>query len=413
MTIFQFARDNAAFLLAGALMTFTSSFGQTFFISIFAGEIRAEFGLSHGAWGAIYSAATTASALTMIWAGALADRFRVRRLGATVLIGLALSCVFMALLPAVWLLPVAIFGLRFFGQGMLSHTAVTAMARWYVAARGRALSIASTGFAVGEALLPLPFVALLTLLPWRALWVIAALLALIALPIVARMLRLERTPLDVAAETEATGMGARHWRRADVLRHWLFWLVMPAALGPATFGTAFFFQQVHLAEVKGWEHVHLVALFPVYTAVAVATTLSSGAVIDRVGTARLLPVFLLPMGAGFLLLSVVQSLWGAAGALALMAVTHGAAFTLLAAFWAEFYGTRHIGAIKAMATAAMVFGTAIGPALTGMLIDAGMAFPQQMPAIAAYFVAASALVWLGVSRARSRLTAAQPDVVRP
>ena len=146
--------------------------------------------------------------------------------------------------------------------------------------------------------------------------------------------------------------------------------------------TAFFFQQVHLTEVKGWEHVHLVALFPDYTAVAVATTLSSGAVIGRVGTARLLPVFLLPMGAGFLLLSVFDSLWGAAAALALIAATNGAAFTLLAAFWAQFYGTRHIGAIKAIAAAVTVFGIAVGPALAGLLIDAGTAFPQQMPGIA-------------------------------
>ena len=70
-----FLRNNAAFLLAGILLSFTSSFGQTFFISIFAGEIMATFSLSDGDWGLIYSAGTTASAIVMVWSGVLTDRY--------------------------------------------------------------------------------------------------------------------------------------------------------------------------------------------------------------------------------------------------------------------------------------------------------------------------------------------------
>ena len=84
----RFLIDNARWLAAGALLTFMSGFGQTFFISIFAGEIRAEFGLSHGEWGAIYAMGTTASAVVMVWAGALADRFRARTLGPIILLSL-------------------------------------------------------------------------------------------------------------------------------------------------------------------------------------------------------------------------------------------------------------------------------------------------------------------------------------
>ena len=73
----------------GCVLTFMSSFGQTFFISIFAGEIRAEFGLSHGEWGGIYALGTLASAIVMVWSGGLTDRFRVRTLGPVVLVCLA------------------------------------------------------------------------------------------------------------------------------------------------------------------------------------------------------------------------------------------------------------------------------------------------------------------------------------
>jgi len=67
------------------VLTLSSCFGQTFFISIFAGEIRGEFGLSHGEWGGIYTIGTLASALLMLWAGGLTDRFRIRNLAPVVL----------------------------------------------------------------------------------------------------------------------------------------------------------------------------------------------------------------------------------------------------------------------------------------------------------------------------------------
>ena len=138
-----FILRNRAFLGAGALLTFLSSFGQTYFISVFAGEIRETFGLSHGDWGGIYAAGTLASAIVMVWLGALTDRYRVRVLAGFVLCGLAIACISMAVNPLAWILPVSVFLLRFFGQGMASHVATVAMARWYIATRGRALAIAS------------------------------------------------------------------------------------------------------------------------------------------------------------------------------------------------------------------------------------------------------------------------------
>ena len=414
MGFLQFLQRNAPFLSAGALLTFVSSFGQTYFISVFAGEIRAEFALSHGDWGAIYAAGTMVSAAVMIWAGALTDVFRVRVLAVAVLGGLAAACLIMAALPAVWLLPVAIFLLRLCGQGMSSHIGTVAMARWFVATRGRALSVASMGFAFGEAFLPLIFVSLLAVAPWRGLWILSAGIVLLILPVLLRLLREERTPQSAASEDVASGMDGRHWNRRDVLRHWLFWVMVPAVLGPSAFGTAFFFQQVHLAEVKGWAHLELVALFPIYTGVGILSMLGSGWLIDRFGTGWLMPLAQLPVAGAFFLLSGADSLALAAVALALMAVTFGAGATLPGAFWAEFFGTRHLGAIKALATAVMVLGSAIGPWITGALIDRGLDFPEQMVGIGLWFLAVFGGVSLGLAQARKRLPpAAEIDVIGP
>ena len=415
MTLLAFLRENAPFLAAGVLLTFLSSFGQTFFISIFAGEIRSAFGLSHGGWGSIYALGTFASAMVMVWSGILTDHFRVRVLGVATLIVLALACLAMAALPTLWLLPVAIFALRLAGQGMATHIAIVAMARWFRATRGRALSIAVLGVSVGEAFLPMIFVTILAGgASWRTLWVVAAGIVALLTPVLVALLRLERTPQSVAAESASEGMDDRHWTRGEMLRHRLFWFLIPSLLAPSAFSTAFFFQQVHFAEVKGWDHATLVAIFPVFSFAAILSMLASGWLIDRIGTARLMPVFQLPFAAGFLLMSVAPEPWVAAVAMMMMGAAQGANSTIPNAFWAEFYGTRHLGAIKSLATAVMVLGTAIGPILTGLLIDAGLPFPSQMPGIAVWFLFGAACVAVGVSAAAPRLPRpAQVDVVRP
>lgn len=407
----QFIRANAPFLTVGILLTFCSSFGQTFFIAIFAGQIRGEFGLSNGDWGFLYSVGTTASAIVMVWAGLLTDTFRVRILGPIVLGLLTLSCAMMAWVDTWWGLVVAIFALRFCGQGMAILVATVAMARWFVASRGKALSISKIGVSLGEAFLPLIFVALMTDIDWRTLWWVAAFSVLLLIPALWPLLRLERTPQSIAGDKQALGMAGRHWTRAMMLRHPLYWLVVPALMAPAAFSTAFFFHQVHLADAKGWSHVGLVSIFPIFTACSAVTMFGSGWIVDRIGTARLMPLTLVPMALGLAGFAFAPNLlWGAVF-IGFMGFTQGLNNTVPAAFWAEFYGTRFLGGIKALATAIMVFGTAIGPALTGALIDAGLDFPDQMIGIAIFFMVAAGLVAIGIARSRGSLPgASQIDI---
>lgn len=398
-----FLRANAPFLAAGALMTFMSSFGQTFFISIFAGEIRSEFGLSHGEWGGIYMIGTSISALVMIWAGVLTDHFRVRVLGPVILFGLAIACLVMAANQWAWALAGVVFLLRFFGQGMSTHIAVVAMARWFVATRGRALSVASLGFSIGEALLPVTFVAAMTLVDWRVLWVVAAGLSLLGISLLAWLLGKERTPGTFTENAASLGMQGRHWTRGAALRHPLFWIMVPSILGMSAFGTAFFFHQVHYAALKGMSHVQLVAWFPVFTGMSIGSMIVSGWALDRFGTARLIPFYLFPASIGFLLFAQTSGNYGLLAGLFFFSLSAGANATLPNAFWAEFYGTAYIGSIKALVAAVMVLGSAIGPGLTGVLIDIGLNLEQQYIGVALYFVATTLLLYVGVQRAARTL----------
>jgi MFS family permease len=396
----RFIIQNSRWLAAGALLTLMSSFGQTYFISIFAGEIRTTFNLSHGDWGAIYGFGTFASAIAMVWAGSLTDIMRVRRLGPIVLAALAASCLFMAFNPWVALLPVVIFCLRFTGQGMSTHIAAVGMSRWFAANRGKALSVANLGFSIGEATYPLLVVALMMFFAWQSVWVLAAFVAILSIPALVWLLREERSPQSMATDGQSVGMNGRHWTRNQALVHPLFWFMMPAFVGQSAFNTAFFFLQVHFAEIKGWDHFQLVAMFPVYTGVAIGSMIFSGVLIDKIGTARLIPYFQLPMIFAFLLFAYGQSLLTTLVGFVFLGLTSGANATLPNAFWAEHFGTKHLGAIKASAAAAMVLGSAIGPAITGVLLDFSLPLEAQYFGVSIFFGASSLLMWVGISRAR-------------
>jgi len=398
MGYLRFLIDNRLFLLAGFLLTFTSSFGQTYFISLFAGEIKGAFGLSDGGWGGVYTIGTTLSAVTMIWAGALTDRFRVRQLSLGVMALLALACIGMAIVPNGFLLVLVIYALRLMGQGMLSQLGAVAMSRWFIATRGRALSLSSMGFAVGQAMLPIIFVAMLATWQWRSLWMLAAVCVLLTIPVMQYLLRLERTPQSMADDVQSLGMEGRHWTRAQMLRHPLFYILIPLVLGPSAWGTALFFQQVHLTEVKGWSLGSYVALMPVYTIASIAFTFITGWAIDRFGVKWIVPFQMIPFGLSFLVLSMADTIFMAGVGLVIFGVGQGMQGTATSAFWAVFYGTRNLGAIKAAAAALMVFGSAIGPGITGALIDLGVDFPDQMVPIALFYFAGALMAGFGVLR---------------
>jgi len=393
---FEFIRSNIAWLLAGFILALNSSFGQTFFISIFAGKIQAYFNLTHGDWGSIYMIGTLASAIVMIWAGTSSDIFRARSIGALVLIGLGLSTLLMALNPVVWFLPAIVFLLRFLGQGMLPHISAVSMSRWFISQRGKALAVSNTGYALGEAFLPVLFTVLMLSYHWQNLWVLASIFCFLMVPLIWILLKDERTPQSLAKEVTAFGLLGKSWSRKEVMTHPLFWLIFPAIIGPSACITSFFFQQVHFAEVKGWTHLQLVSLFPLYTLVAITFSLVSGWALDMFGLDRIIPFYQIPLVFAFILFYFVSTQLGLALGLCFLAISAGANSTLPTAFWAEYYGTQYLGTIKALGTAITVLGSAVGPGITGFLIDWGFAIEKQYFIFGLYFIISTILVYVGI-----------------
>lgn len=373
-----FLRSNLRWLTAGFILTFASAFGQTWFISLFAGDIKAEHGLTDGSWGSLYTIATLSAAGLMFWRGSVADTMPLSRLAPVMALIFAVAAVGMAMAGSVWFLGLCLFALRFCGQGMFTHIAMTAMGRWFEATRGRAVALASLGHPSGEIVVPILAVLLIAVIGWRPTWILVAVILCFGIaPMLWLLLRDDRAPQGHSSAARLPGLMGRQWERRDAARHWLLPALLPVLLTPGFIGTVVFFHQVHIAEVKGWT---LVQMAPGYSAFAISTVVAAfaaGWAADRFGPQRLLPVLLLPMGVGVALIAPSEQVVAWYVALGVIGITQGMSSALWGVLLPVVYGTQHLGSIRSLATTIMVVSTAIGPGITGVLIDRGVNFPTQ------------------------------------
>ncbi|MBE0544822.1 MAG: MFS transporter [Verrucomicrobia bacterium] len=395
MAYFRFFLTHPRVLSFGVLLTLFSSFGQTFLISIFVPRLLAEFALNTAQFGALYAGATLASAASLPFFGRLLDRVTLRAFSLTVGLGLVAACFAMALAPNVAVLFLAILGLRLTGQGLLSLTASTTMARVFTEGRGKALSVSGLGYPLGEGLLPMAIVLLIHAAGWRLSWgILGGIIAVVLLPGMISLLRdVEPVHQNEVAEHKAHPPKLRLWRGMR------FYLLLPGNLFLGCVLTALFLYQVPLAESRGWSAQTMAAAFIGFAMARVAASLTIGPVIDRWGAVRLFPVILLPACAGLGILSVGTGPATVFAYLALVGVSQGIASPMMTALWAEVYGVESLGATKSTVAMLGIFATALGPLLLGALLKAGVPFNVIVPTSALLGVAV-----VGISlAARSRL----------
>lgn len=398
----EFLRAEWRFLLFGLLVAFWSSPGQTFLISLFGSELRQEFGLSHGEFGGLYTLATLTSAAFLLPVGRLIDRLPLAVFTRWVVLGMTTAMFGFTLVSGPLTLFLGIFGLRFAGQGLMSHIAVTAMARRYRRERGRAVAVGALGHPCGEAIFPPLVVGALAAYEWRSIWIVlAALIAVTLLPAIPFLLRrTARQDGAGAADLAPHHDGGRHWTQGELLRDGRFYLLVPLMVAPAAIVTGVLFHQVHFVSLKGWSLEWWGASFMLYAAASVLTNLLAGTMVDRVGARVLAPLVLLPLAASMLLFGAADTRLAAPLVLGLMGASSGANGTVLSSLWAELYGTVHLGAIRALAAAIMVFASALGPVAMGQLLDRGATPAALMWSSSALVIAACAAAAFALRRTR-------------
>ena len=359
-------------ILFGFIFTFFSSFGQSYFLGLFNSSIREALSITHGQFGSIYASATLCSSLLLIWVGKKIDDVNIFKFAFFVTILLSFACFFFSKVSSVLLLFIAIFLMRFSGQGMMSHTASTTISRYFTRTRGRALSISWFGLSSAEFIMPVLMVYLLTFIDWQNLWLIFSVTVLIILPI-ASFLLIKNLNLDSRESNDENveEIEIKQWKRREVIKDYRFYIISFNMLAMPWIFTGFAVFQSFVQTSKGWGPYVIAQSFMAYSILSVLTLFLSGFLIDKFTSRKLLIYMNIPLLLSVIVLFFFDTPIIAFVFLGLVGISNGFANILGSSTWAELYGVKYLGSIKALTTALMVFATAFGTALFGYLIDMG------------------------------------------
>ena len=365
-------------IIFGFIFTFFSSFGQSFFLGLFNSSIRETLSITHGQFGSIYASATLLSSFLLIWVGKKIDDINIFKFAFYVTLLLSFSCFFFSKISSTIFLFIAVFLMRFSGQGLMSHTATTTISRYFTISRGRALSVGWFGLSTAEFILPVLIIFLLTLTTWQNIWVYISILVLFFLPLASFSLikSLNFDSREEVTEKDLKEIEIKNWTRAEVLGDYRFYIICLNMLAMPWIATGVFVYQSYITESKDWGDFVIAQSFMAYSILSVITLLGSGFLIDKFTSRKLLIFMNIPLLLSTLVLFYFNDSLSAFLFLGLIGISNGFANVLGSSTWAEIYGVRYIGSIKALTTALMVFSTAFGTAFFGILIDRGISIEQ-------------------------------------
>ena len=364
-------------IIFGFIFTFFSSFGQSFFLGLFNESIRNELNITHGQFGTIYASATLLSSLIIIWVGKKIDDIDVFKFGSFVTLLLSFSCYFFSKVSSVTFLFIAIFLMRFSGQGLMSHTATTTISRYFTKSRGKALSIGWFGLSTAEFILPVFVIYLLTFMEWRNIWISISFVILF-LPIISYFLikNIKLDSREIDSDKNKKKSMIKNWKRIEVIKDYRFYIVCANMLAMPWIATGIFVYQSFILSSKNWGPYVIAQSFMAYSVLSVITLFIAGFLIDKFSSRKLLIYMNLPFLLSLFLIIVFDNPLISFLFLGLIGISNGLANVLGSATWAEVYGVKHIGSIKALTTALMVFSTAFGTAVFGLLIDNGFSIEE-------------------------------------
>ena len=389
----MFKSLNFKVILFGFIFTFFSSFGQSFFLGLFNLSIRTELSITHGQFGTIYASATLLSSFILIWVGKKIDDLNILKFASFVILLLAFSSFLFSKISSVIFLFISIFLMRLSGQGLMSHTATTTIARYFDKTRGRALSTTWLGLSLAEFILPLLIIYLLTIVDWKNIWLTISLSIIIILPITSILLvkNLNLDSREITPDHNYNKVKIKQWTRLEVIKDYKFYIVCANMLAMPWIATGVFVYQSFILSSKNWGPFVIAQSFMVYSILSVVTLFFSGFLIDKFTSRKLLIYMNIPLLFSAGVLFYFDNSFSAFFFLGLIGISNGFANVLGSSTWAELYGVKHIGSIKALTTALMVFATAFGTALFGILIDKGFSI-EQISLVSAIYISISLIL---------------------
>ena len=383
-------------IIFGFIFTFFSSFGQSYFIGLFNSSIRDALSITHGQFGSIYASATLLSSIVLVWLGKKIDDVNILKFASYVIIFLSASCFIFSKISSLFFLFVGIFLMRLAGQGLSSHTATTTISRFFDKNRGRALSIGWLGLSLAEFVLPVLIVFLLTFIEWREIWISISILVILVLPISTYAL-VKNVKLDTREQFDSKSeplKEIKQWKRIEVIKDYRFYIICMTMLAMPWIATGSFVYQSFISSSKGWGPYVIAQSFMSYSILSVITLFISGFLIDKFSSRKLLIYMNIPLLFSTVVLFYFNNPLSTFVFFGLLGISNGLANVLGSSTWAEIYGVKYIGSIKALTTALMVFATAFGTALFGVFIDIGFSIEQIAVISGTYIIGSIILIYL-------------------
>lgn len=377
--------------------------GQTMGVSVFTDHLLAATGLSRLELSNAYLIGTITSGLTLPFGGTLVDRFGVRPSIVIASLGLAATLAFLAhadliaaALSTRWptipataaafaFLTLAFTGIRFMGQGMLTLTSRTMLARWFERRRGLVTALSGPFVSFAFAGAPLLLSAWIQRAGWRGAWLEMAVVVAVLMGGVGWLLyrespeacglRLDGDDAPLAPSSTAAADAAPHdapardFTRPEALRTAAFWLVTLGIGSQAMVGTGITFHIVDLGAEMGLDESRAVGIFLPIAVVSACVGFLAGAAVDRFPVRQLIMVMMAAQGVMFAAMAHFADPWLRLAAVAGWGIASGFYGPLTVAALPGFFGRTHLGAIQGAMMSAIVIASALGPSALAALRD--------------------------------------------
>lgn len=363
-----------------SLVLLLSTPAQTYGFSVFIDPMLTQLGLSRSLVSIVYTAATLVSAATVFLVGGVIDRHGHRFVLAGTTAVYAAALVMMGAVGGAWTLLLGFTLLRATGASVLTLTARTHVAQWFVRRRGRAVSVVNLGKMLGLAVVPPANALLIQQIGWRDAWRVNALVVALLVPIALVLVR--NRPEDVGQfpdgrsghDREAPIGSAergdeRSWTRPEALRTRAMWLLLAATFVPAMVTNGLSFNQISILTEAGLTPTAAALTFTIESAVAMPMTLVAGWLADRLG-----PRPVLALGQALLVATLLSLTVASPGPTAVLfgvlrGLTTGTWILGQEVAWPAYFGRRHLGSIVGLSFAVSFVGAAIGPLPFGVIYD--------------------------------------------
>ena len=374
-----------------------------FTFGLFVLPIGSELGLSRAAIGWTQTARLGANGVSSLMIGPLIDRYGARIMIPVAGAASAAALWLMSESSAYWiiLLGFATLGVvEFHFPGNLLTT--VPVAKWFIVKRGKAVSLAAAGIAVGGIIFALTHQYLLDSVGWRETFRISAVVILVG-TVPLPLLLLRRNPEDIGLLPD----GAAHpsvgdtlslneapgWSRRDAVRTATMWKIV-AAYSLTNFAAGSF--MIHRAPFwteGGIQTSHIAIVFAIDATMFAIATLAAGAIIGHIAPRHLAAIAMAAQAVGIAVATIWVSVPTMLVSSPLLGGGAGINAVVATVIWADYYGRPSLGAIRAVSVPIILFGFAIGPPVVGALYSlAGDSYVPAFSALVGLLVVAAAII---------------------